>query len=218
MADGETLHEPALAQLMDPLALERRLADARARRAAVMAGRNGAAAAPGRLLRGPAVVTRAAVVRPASLFVAGLATGLAFVAIALALTRPATPPQAPLLGARALVPSASSPLALAAASAPVAVSAPAPLVPPARALRPAPRPAALASPPAPPATRSAGKPGRAVSPATGIRALNAATLGAAAVALGLRERVALPGLIVSIDGRGLRIRAHRGGRGRRWRR
>ena len=88
-------------------------------------------------------------------------------------------------------------------------------------LRPEPRPAAADLPRVSgSATRSARNAPRPITPpqAVGliVRDLNAATVGRTAAALGVRERVAVPGvpLAVTLDRRGLRLR-ERAVRGRR---
>ena len=90
----------------------------------------------------------------------------------------------------------------------LAASRPAALVPPgvveAAALRPQPRPEGPLR-----LTRSArnGPPG-APRPTVAqvVGGLNAATLGQAAAALGVRQRIALPGLTIVLDRRGLRLK------------
>jgi hypothetical protein len=76
------------------------------------------------------------------------------------------------------------------------------------ALRPEPRPAWLADARSAPVTR-----GRTAATPPEIAAavlgnLNRATLGTAAATVGLRERVVLPGLTISLDRRGLRLKAY----------
>jgi hypothetical protein len=211
--------EPTLAQLMDPAALERRLADARARRAVALAARQGAAARrgaePSRRAAFPVLFERLAA-RPAAawprlpVFLAGLAAGLALALVIALVARPAAPPELWHAAAPARLAPEPPRLALAGPSPPVVPYLPAALVPPGTrlALRPEPRPAWLADARSAPVTR-----GRPVATPPEIAAavlgnLNRATLGTAAATVGLRERVVLPGLTISLDRRGLRLRAH----------
>jgi hypothetical protein len=213
--------EPTLAQLMDPAALERRLADARARRAVALAGRQGGLAArrgaepPARRTAFPVLLERLKA-RPAApwpwlpVFLAGLAAGLALALVIALVARPAPPPEV-WHGAAATRLAPEPPrLALAGPSTRVVPYLPAALVPPGTrtALRPEPRPASVAD--ARPAAVTRGRP--AATPpeiaAAVLGDLNRATLGTAAATVGLRERVVLPGLTISLDRRGLRLKAH----------
>jgi hypothetical protein len=205
----------------DPVALEARLAAARLRRNSALAVRTaardarppapaGAAAAPPRPIHSLAVRFRG---RPATAL-AGLAAGFCLAV----LLGPALP-----FAARSPEPVAAEPAVVAVAptvvttapatpAAPAAVAAIAPTLadppPTETASRPEPRPAAHQ---VPRVTRSARNAPRAPTPpeAVGlmVRDINAATLGRAARALGVRERVAVPGvpLAVTIDRRGLRL-------------
>jgi hypothetical protein len=206
----------------DPVALEARLAAARLRRSSVLAERSASRdASP------PApAATAAAPPRPTLLgrlpwlasgrvaaVLAGIVAGTCLVLpLGLALS-PAPPPPA------ATPSPAPAALAVAApvAAAPPPVAAAAPAAPPAEAaLRPAPRPSGhrVASVPGP-ATRSARNAPRQVTPPQAVRMavrdLNAFTIGSTARALGVRERVAVPGvpLAVTIDRRGLRLHERR---------
>jgi hypothetical protein len=141
-------------------------------------------------------------------FLAGLAAGLALALVVALVARPAAPPEV-WQGAAPARPAPEPPrLALAGPSATVVRYLPAPLVPPGTrtALRPEPRPARLAGP-APVALRwPVATPPEIAAAVLGN--LNRATLGTAAATVGLRERVVLPGLTISLDRRGLRLRAH----------
>jgi hypothetical protein len=208
--------EPTLAQLMDPAALERRLADARARRAVALAGRQGGLAAPSAPRAASPVLLERPQARPAApwprlpVFLAGLAAGLALALVVALVARPAAPPEVWQGAAPARLAPEPPRLALAGPSTPVVPYLPAALVPPGTrmALRPEPRPAWLADARSAPVTR-----GRTAATPPEIAAavlgnLNRATLGTAAATVGLRERVVLPGLTISLDRRGLRLKAY----------
>jgi nicotinate-nucleotide--dimethylbenzimidazole phosphoribosyltransferase len=197
--------EPPLAPLIDPVALEARLAEARLRRARALASPRPAAS------RWTAARLAAALRRPARLpaFLAGLAAGVALAA-APALLRP-TPPVALTEIAAPAPPAAGMPSPAPVADlGPVAAAAPAALAPrAAAALRPEPRPPGFVSPAPGPVVQSArNRPASSDPVARAVGELNAATLGQAAAALGLRQRVALPGLTLTLDRRGLRLHPH----------
>ena len=225
----------------DPVALEARLAVARLRRSSVLAERSAtardasppapaaAAAAPPRPT-GPgrlrALVSSRIVSSRTGAVLAGIVAGTC---LALALTPAPPPPAAPPSPPAVAAAPPSPPPAVAAAAPPVAVApvrvaAAAPTAPPAEvALRPAPRPAGHEVAPASgTAVRSARNAPRQVTPPQAVRMavrdLNAFTIGRTAAALGVRERVLVPGVpvAVTLDRRGLRLheRRRRGG-GRR---
>ena len=226
--------EPTLADLLDPVALERRLQAARIRRAAALSAapvERGAARAkppsPSPSLAA-AASPRAARAAGAPRLVACLAAGLTVAALAALLPLWERPPKVWHELAAMPVPRSSAPPAPAGHASTARVEAPAALMPlppavPADrmiARGPAPRPAGLVlvSSPDRHATRSTrnrpgGAPPEAIARAVGQ--LNMATIGRAAGALGVRERLRLPGLTLSLDRRGLRLKPRGGGGGRR---
>ena len=217
--EGEAADRVPAVDPFDPVALEARLAAARLRRRVALARRPAVVGD----VRPPAPARRAAPPhrfdrllgrvgeRPAA--VASFALGLA-VAVLLGI----------LVSARSTGPApmtAVAPAKVTVGSAPALarlVARPAAL---AQVEPPAPRPVALAGgSPGSTVVRSARNSPRATTPPQAVRYLvrdiNAATLGRTAKALGVRERVAVPGLplAVTLDRRGLRV-IERRVRGRR---
>jgi hypothetical protein len=208
----------------DPVALEARLAEARARRARVLRARvepaaasAGAASALEPVWRFAGGFARRLRATPGFLLGLGLGAGLAApLVVALVPSPPPAPAAATVDAAPATV---APPVKVAALVMPTALLNP---LPAAAAPRPMPRPAdhAVASAAV---TRSARNAPATLPPQVAVRRLardvNAATVGRAAATLGVRERVALPGLPLSItlDRRGLRVLEHsgRGSKGRR---
>ena len=221
---------PTLAELMDSVALERRLAEARARRAVALARRatDGAAHRPAMkvpdrrvpLLLGYLAAARARLPvggtaalggRP-SIFAAGLAAGLAAAGlVALVSGHAPSPPNVWHEVTAMSVPAMAERPAVVVPLARVRVERPGPLALAAAApaeslgsLRPEPRPARAGPPPQPArlATRSArNRPAAAAPPEVVvdiIGGLNLATIGRAAATLGVRERVVLPGVTLSL--------------------
>jgi hypothetical protein len=216
----------------DPVALEARLAAARLRRNSALAARTaargarppapaGAAVTPPRPIHALAARLGSRVSGRPVAALGGVVAGFCL----MLLLGPALPfaarPPAPETATPRLV-AAAPPVPVAPAatttgpppSAVAAVATPAGALPPLAepAPRPEPRPAAHRVPqPAGAATRSARNAPRPLSPpeAVGllVRDLNAATLGRTAAALGVRERVIVPGvpLSVTLDRRGLRL-------------
>ena len=214
---------PPAVDPFDPVALEARLAEARARRARVLAARDmPAAAAPEASALEPVRRFAGQFVRrlratPGFLLGLGLGAGLAaMLVVAL------VPSQAP---APAAAPGGAAPVMVAPAVKVAALVMPTALLnplPAAAAPGPMPRPAnhAVADTAV---TWSARNAPATLPPHVVVKRLardvNAATVGRAAATLGVRERVAVPGLPLSItlDRRGLRVLEHsgRGSKGRK---
>ena len=205
MHGESTVADPAQPDVpADPLALEARLAAARLRRSSALAEQSAAA----RDARPPAPVG-ASVPPPhrhgglavAAAFAGGfgLAALLGALAVGSLARREQTSPLPPVALADPAMPAvlAAAPLALPVA--PTAAEAP-----------PMPRPAGLQrGRPAGAPVRSARNAPAGVSPPQALRMivrdLYAATIGRTAGALGLAERVDLPGVAVTLDRRGLRL-------------
>jgi hypothetical protein len=208
-------------ELFDPVAFEARLAAARLRRMAALAERSArrdarppapadASAPPPHRPAAPGGAARALPV-----LAGGLALALAFVAAGLHLGGAGTGPRA---GAVTPLPApALTPVPPPAAPALLPVPPPAAIAPEPDVLRPLPRPPAAQASPRRAAgagvrvSRSTRGPERATTPPQAVRMLardlNAATIGRTAAALGVRERVAIPGLPLSVtlDRRGFRL-------------
>ena len=216
--EGSAAESELPADPFDPVAFEARLAAARLRRNSALAAQSAVrdarppapalAAAPPHPLR----LVRGLRRRPAGIWLAaGIAAGACLALLASVL---APPPAAPT----AVAPAPARVIALPAPAGTVpAVEAttagPAALPPVQLAIAPIPDPA---SRPAGHrvsrgATRSARNAPKPITPPQALRLivrdLNAATLGRTAAALGVRERVAVPGvpLAVTLDRRGLRL-------------
>jgi hypothetical protein len=225
--EGSAAESELPADPFDPVAFEARLAAARLRRNSALAAQSAVrdarppapalAAAPPHPLR----LVRGLRRRPAGIWLAaGIAAGACLALLASVL---APPPAAPT----AVAPAPARVIALPAPAGTVpAVEAttagPAALPPVQLAIAPIPDPAAEAATPGPAprpaghrvsrgATRSARNAPKPITPPQALRLivrdLNAATLGRTAAALGVRERVAVPGvpLAVTLDRRGLRL-------------
>ena len=184
----------------DPVALEARLAEARARRARVLAAREAPAGAAARAYALDALRRIAHRLRANRGFLVGVGVGAglaATLALALVPSRPPVP----------AAPVEPPPVKVAALVMPTALLSP---LPAAAALVPPPRPDDHAVAQAP-VTRSARNAPASLPPHVAVRRLardvNAATVGRAAATLGMRERVAVPGLslTITLDGRGLRV-------------
>jgi hypothetical protein len=214
---------PPAVDPFDPVALEARLAEARARRARVLAARVEPSAAPARAsaLEAPRQFAGQFVPRlrgmPGFLLGLGLGAGLA-APLVVGLIPPRVPAPAPAMVDAAPV-TVAPPVKVAALVMPTALLNP---LPAAAASGPMPRPADHAVANAA-VTRSARNAPPALPPQVVVRRLardvNAATVGRAVATLGVRERVAVPGLPLSItlDRRGLRVLEHsgRGSKGRK---
>ncbi|MFO1208572.1 MAG: hypothetical protein U1E40_05030 [Amaricoccus sp.] len=203
MVDELPLRGP-LPDPFDPVAVEARLVDARARRAIALATRARPPAPPpgwrAALRSAARLAARLAggIPRPDRAVLA--AAGFAILAVAfvpVAIDRPAPPagsPTAPVQAAAAPTPAPARP-ALSAAEIEAALAAQS--AAPAE-TRPRPRPSG-------PAAGREPRRSVAVVPRGVVASVDAATIGRAAASLGLRQQVPLPGVTLVLDRHGLRF-------------